>query len=221
VRSFPLLYFISKSYILNCGPDSQSLGRKFPLRWAPWAPWKTTRIFDRRRIPEGGPTAVERSHTTMPHTRAEVIKRATLEFKRLDRLVARLTPAEWRQRVPRAETKDPWTVKDSLAHITHWKAGVALSARGQRRPAEERGLNITDGNRLVYARWRRRSARDVLAWHRQVQADLLAALQEAPSEWFSRPSRGGDWPFDLDGHSAEHRVKDIQRALAKRKTKAR
>jgi hypothetical protein len=153
----------------------------------------------------------------MRHTRAEVIKRATLEFRRLDRLVAKLTAAQWKTRVPRPETKDPWTVKDSLAHITHWKAGVARSARRQRAPAGESGLNITDGNRRIYLRWHRRSPREVLAWHRQVHRDLMAALREAPSDWFTRPSRGPDWPFDLDHHSAEHRVKDIQAALTKTK----
>jgi hypothetical protein len=119
--------------------------------------------------------------------------------------------------VPRAETKDPWTVKDTLAHITHWKANVARSARRQPRPLEERGLNITDGNRLIYRRWHNRSPQEVLAWHREVQKDLLTALRAAPNEWFSRGDRGPDWPFDLDGHSAEHRSKDIERALRRGK----
>jgi hypothetical protein len=157
----------------------------------------------------------------MRHTRAEVIKRANREFRLLDKLVAGLAAAEWKKAVPRAETKDPWTVKDVLAHITHWKEGVTLSARGERRPREESRLNITDGNRLVYRRWRGRSAREVLLWHRKVHVDLLAALRAAPDRWYSRRDRGPDWPFDLDGHSAEHRVKDIQRALAKGKSKAR
>ncbi len=156
----------------------------------------------------------------MTHTRDEVVKRTIREFRLLDRLVSSLTPAEWRKPVPRPETKEPWTVKDALAHITYWKSGVALAARGQRRPAEMRGLNITDGNHLVYARYHKRPPREILEWHRQVQADLLKALQEAPDEWFSRPSRGDNWPYDLDGHSAEHRVKDIQQALAKGKAKA-
>lgn len=155
----------------------------------------------------------------MRHTRAEVIKRANREFRLLDKLVAGLAAADWKKTVPRPETKDPWTMKDVLAHITYWKLGVALSARGQRRPSEESRLNITDRNHLVYKRYHARAARDVLAWHRQVQADLLGALRAAPDEWFSRPSRGDNWPFDLDGHSAEHRVKDIQRALAKGKGK--
>ena len=153
----------------------------------------------------------------MRHTRAEVIKRENREFKLLDRLVGGLTAAEWKKMVPRAETKDPWTVKDTVAHITHWKEGVTLSARGERRPREESRLNITDGNRLVYTRWRRRSAREVLTWHRQVHVDLLAALRAAPDRWYSRRDRGPDWPFDLDGHSAEHRIKDIEASVTRRK----
>jgi hypothetical protein len=151
----------------------------------------------------------------MTHTRDEVIKRTIREFRLLDRLVAGLTAAEWRQAVPRPETKERWTVKDALAHITYWKAGVALSARGQRRPPEVRGLNITESNHLVYIRYHRRPPREVLEWHRQVEADVLRALRAAPDDWFSRPSRGDNWPFDLDGHSAEHRIKDIERALHK------
>ncbi len=154
----------------------------------------------------------------MTHTREEVIKRAIREFRLLERLVAVLTPAEWRKPVPRPETKERWTVKDALAHITYWKSGVTLAARGERRPPEVRGLNITEHNHLIYTRYHKRPPREVLAWHRQVQADLLKALREAPEEWFTRPSRGDNWPYDLDGHSAEHRLKDIRQALAKRKT---
>ncbi len=153
----------------------------------------------------------------MRHSRDEVTRRTIREFGLLDRLVASLTDEDWKLRLPRPETKDPWTVKDALAHITHWKADVARAARRQPKPPEERGLNITDGNRLVYRRWHNRSPREVLAWHRKVQEDVLAALREAPDQWFSRPSRGDDWPYDLDGHSSDHRVKDIERALAKRK----
>ncbi len=104
-------------------------------------------------------------------------------------------------------------MKDALVHITHWKADVARSARRQPIPTEERGLNISDGNHLVYVRWRHRSPQDVLAWHRQVQKDVLLALREAPDKWFNRTGRRAEWPFDLDGHSTYHRVKDIEQAL--------
>jgi len=151
----------------------------------------------------------------MRHTRALVIKRTKREFELLDRLVAKLSAADWKRPLPRRETKDPWTVKDALAHITYWKADMARRARGLPPPPEERGLNINQGNRLVYLRWRRRSPKEVLAWHRKVQEDVLAALRAAPAEWFSRKGRGPDWPYDLDGHSADHRVRDIERAVTK------
>jgi hypothetical protein len=55
----------------------------------------------------------------MRHTRREVLDRTRREFARLDRLVARLRLADWNRRVPRPPTRDPWTVKDALAHIVY------------------------------------------------------------------------------------------------------
>ena len=55
------------------------------------------------------------------HTREEVIQRTFWEFERLDRLVNNLIAEDWNRLLARPETKDPWTVKDALAH-THWKA---------------------------------------------------------------------------------------------------
>lgn len=150
----------------------------------------------------------------MHHKREEVIGRTIQEFELLDHLVANLSDEEWDRALRRSESKDPWTVKDALAHITHWKADVARSARRQPRPVESK-LSINEGNHLVYLRWHDRSPQDVLAWHRQVHQDVLAALQEAPEEWFNGKERGPDWPGDLDGHSAYHRLKDIEAALNK------
>jgi hypothetical protein len=36
-------------------------------------------------------------------------------------------------------------------------------------------------------------------------------------EWFSIKERGPEWPFDIEGHSAYHRFKDIEQALVKGK----
>jgi hypothetical protein len=152
----------------------------------------------------------------MRHNREEVIQRTIQEFEVLDRLVASLTNEDWERLAPRPEAKEPWTVKDALAHITHWKADAARSARRQRRPPEERGLGANKVNHLIYVRWRDRSPQEVLAWHRQVQEDLLAALRAAPEAWFSGKERRSEWPYDLDGHAAFHRVKDIERALEAR-----
>ncbi len=76
---------------------------------------------------------------------------------------------------------------------------------------------MNDGNHLIYVRWRDRSPQEVLAWHRQVQEDVLAAAARAAPEGGSAArERRPEWPFDLDAHSAYHRVKDIQQALAAR-----
>jgi uncharacterized damage-inducible protein DinB len=151
----------------------------------------------------------------MRHTREEVIKRTIQEFKLIDDLVSSLTDEDWNRLLTRPETKDPWTVKDALAHITHFKADVVRKIKKQPKPVEVKGLSETDENHLIYARWRDRSPQKVLAWHRQVQGDVLAALQDAPEEWFSNRERRPEWPFDLDGHSSYHRVKDIEHALKK------
>ena len=152
----------------------------------------------------------------MRHNREEVIQRTIREFELLDHLVASLKNEDWEQLLPRPGDKDPWTVKDGLAHIAHWKVDVIRSIRGQRRPPGERGLGETETNHLIYLRWGDRSPQEVLAWHRQVQEDLLIALREAPEEWFSGRDRKPEWPYDLDGHSTWHRVRDLERALATR-----
>ena len=118
----------------------------------------------------------------MRHSRKEVIKRTIREFKLLDDLVSSLTNEDWNRLLSRPETKDPWTVKDALAHVTHFKADVVRKIKKQPIPVEVKGLSETDENHLIYARWRDRSPQEVLAWHRQVQDDVLAALQGAPEE---------------------------------------
>ena len=115
----------------------------------------------------------------MRHTREEVVERTIREFELLDQLVAGLRDEEWNRPVRRPEGKDPWTVKDALVHITHWKANTARVARKQRRPPEERGLETNDYNHLIYERWRDRAPREVLAWHRHVQEDLRRAARGA------------------------------------------
>jgi uncharacterized protein (TIGR03083 family) len=150
----------------------------------------------------------------MRHSREEVIERVTREFEQLDRLVSGFSDEDWRRPAPRPETKDPWTIKDSLAHITYWKANTVRVIRKQRRPAEERGLEFHEMNRFIWQRWRDRSPEEVLDWHRQTQRELLTALDAAPDEYFSGKEHGDEWPFDVDGHSAFHRVRDLEAAIS-------
>ena len=149
----------------------------------------------------------------MRHTRKEVVKRARREFAKLDHLVAHLRPADWSRRVPRPSTRDAWTVKEALAHIVYWKEHTARVIRGERRPPEMRGLDVDQINRLIYQRWRRRRPSEVLEWHRRAHDDVLRTLLRTPEAWFGRRERSAQWPLDFDGHSAAHRVKDIDGAL--------
>jgi hypothetical protein len=157
----------------------------------------------------------------MRHTRRAVIARTRREFARLDRLVSRLRPGDWTRPVPRPDTRAPWTVRDALAHIVYWKAHTARVIRGERRLPEMRGLDIEGINRRVYEQWRRRPPRVLVAWHRAVHADVLRTLERTPAAWFGRRERSPAWPADLDGHSAAHRTRDIEAALADRRPAGR
>lgn len=148
------------------------------------------------------------------HTREEVIERTIREFVILDRLVAGLSHED--HEVPLLfgpEALDRWTVKDALVHITYWKADVARIARRQRRPPEVRRAMGDDPNHFVYLSWRDRPPQEVVAWHRQVHEDVLAALRAAPETWFSSKKARTWWPPNIDHHPAQHR-RDIEKALA-------
>jgi hypothetical protein len=150
----------------------------------------------------------------MRHTRQEIIGRTQREYEQLDALVRRLTPEDWDLRVPRPETRAPWTVKDALAHVVYWKAHTARVFRGERRPPELRRLEVPQINDVVYEQWRERPVQDVVAWHRKVHSDVMRTLEALPEEWFSRREHAPGWPGDFDGHSAAHRLKDIEAALS-------
>jgi len=150
----------------------------------------------------------------MRHTKKDVTARTIREFDELDQLVARLHPTDWDRLVPRPETRDPWTVKDALVHIVYWKTHTARVIRGERRPPEARGLDVTQLNHLVWTQWRDRAPVDVIGWHRAVHADVMRTLAATPEEWFGRRAHSAEWPLDFDGHSTAHRLKDILGGLS-------
>src|SRR2546427_9841897 len=138
----------------------------------------------------------------MRHTRKDVTERTQREFRLLDRLVKRLKPADWRRRVPRPETKDPWTVQEALAHIIYWKQHSAHVFRGEKRPSEMRGLEVNQINALIYRRWRNRRPADVVAWHRRDQGRMGHIPQTRPR---GRSLGGGRRPPEPPGARAPPR----------------
>jgi hypothetical protein len=157
----------------------------------------------------------------MRHTRESVLERVTSEFALLDESVSKLKPADWKRPVGRPESKDPWTLKDALAHVTHWKAESVRVIRREKRSEGSAALakmTINESNHRIYDEWKDKPVKDVLAWHRQVQDELVAAIREAPEAWFSSRDRKEQWPFDAVGHSVEHRRKDLEPVLPQART---
>jgi hypothetical protein len=151
------------------------------------------------------------------HTRASVIKRVEAEYKALDKVVKRLTPADFRRPAMREEAPIRFTAKDVLAHISAWKAWQARAMVGDkspRRPFEPpKTSNVNDTNAGIYRRSHRTPATTIVAEHRAAHRAMLKALRAAPGEYFAR-RRSAQWPFDGVGHVAEHRRKHLEPLVA-------
>lgn len=149
------------------------------------------------------------------HTRRATIARVEAEYRALDRVVRRLGAVGLARPVPgfgeRARIRrEMWTKKDALAHIVEWKRHQVRGLRRERSDPELRGLPIERKNRVLYDRWRRRSVREVIAYHRAVHRDVRAALRALPEGYFSKPARSPIWPNDLVGHAAGHRRRHLE-----------
>ena len=153
----------------------------------------------------------------MKHTRASVIARTTAEHQALDRIVRKLTPADFRKPAMREEAPIRFTVKDVLAHISAWRWNeerVLTKRKGPRRPYDPPKTGaIKDTNAGIYRRSHRTSAATIVAEHRAAQRAVLKALRALPDGYFDR-ERSAQWPFDLVGHVAEHRRKHLEPLIA-------
>lgn len=148
------------------------------------------------------------------HTQRATISRVEREYRALDRVVRRLgqrLAAEVPGFGARARIKrERWTGKDALAHIVAWKHHQLRTLRRERHDTTIRGKPIAVQNRILYRRWHRRSVREVVAYHRSVHRDVVAALRARPESYFNDPPRSPIWPNDLVGHAAEHRQRHLE-----------
>lgn len=153
----------------------------------------------------------------MRHTRQRTIARVEAEYLALDRVVRQLG-SRLREPVPgfgaRARIKrERWTGKDALAHIVAWKQHQLRTLRRETHDASMRGKPIDVQNRMLYRRWHRRTVREVIAYHRAVHRDVMAALRAQPQSYFAEPPRSPQWPNDLLGHAAGHRERHLEPLL--------
>lgn len=160
----------------------------------------------------------------MKHTRASVIRRVEAEYRALDRIVRRLTPADLGRPAMREAAPIRFAAKDVLAHITAWKAKQARTIardRSPRRPFEPpKGSTVNDTNAAIYRRSHRTPAKTIVAEHRAAHRAMLEALRGAPAEYFAK-RRSEHWPYDGVGHVAEHRRKHLLPLVAPTARRAR
>lgn len=155
----------------------------------------------------------------MTHTRASVIKRVEAEYKALDAVVRKLTPADLRKPAMREEAPIRFTAKDVIAHVNAWQwrqARVTAKDKSPEKPYEPPRLgNIKDINAAIYKRSHRTAAKTIIAEHRAAHRAMLKALRAAPRDYFAK-QHSAQWPFDAIGHVAEHRRKHLEPLLLRR-----
>ena len=164
----------------------------------------------------------------MKHTRASVIKRVEDEYRALDKIVKRLTPADFRRPAMREEAPTRYTAKDVLAHINAWKwrqVRVVLKDKSPLRayepPQSSNGTStIRDTNVGIYRRSHGTPASTIVAEHRAAHRAMLKALRAAPADYFAT-KRSERWPFDAVGHVEEHTRKHLEPLAAARERAAR
>ena len=148
------------------------------------------------------------------HTKLATLGRVVAEYRALDRIVRALGPRGLERDIPgfgaRARIRrERWTAKDALAHIVEWKRQALRALRKERSDPALRGLKIDRKNRALYERWHGRAAADVIAYHRVVQRDVVAAMRALPETYFAK-RRSPIWPNDLVGHAAWHRRRHLE-----------
>ncbi len=150
----------------------------------------------------------------VPHTKRATMARVEKEYRALDRAVRRLDSAGLEGEVPGFGARgrirrEHWLRKDALAHIVEWKRQRLRALRKKRSDPDLVGLPIDRKNRVPYDRWHRRSAHDVVAYHRAIHRDVMTAMRALPEAYFAK-RRSPIWPNDLVGHSAAHRRRHLE-----------
>jgi hypothetical protein len=118
--------------------------------------------------------------------REEVLRRLSLEHRRLMNTFARLTPEQW----VAPSAVGTWTAKDVLAHLIFWNEYVIGEVQ-----AATNGIpyiypeGTTDEiNERAVARYQDRSAEDVHHTFEQTYSELLSCIERLPKSAFEADS---------------------------------
>lgn len=153
--------------------------------------------------------------TTVMHNKRETMARVEKEYRALDRVVRGLGARGLEADVPgfgaRARIRrERWTRKDALAHIVEWRRNALRALRKETSDPDLKGLKIDRQNRRLYERWHSEPARAVVAYHRKIHRETMAAMRALPPAYFAKRF-SPLWPNDLIGHSRDHRERHLER----------
>ena len=140
--------------------------------------------------------------------KVEFVNALQAQRERLEAALAGLSEAQ----ITKPGANGQWSVKDLLAHLTHWEQGMVDNleriARGEAIQDDEGGT-VDATNDQVYVRNRERPLADVLADFRETHRRLLDTLQalleetlDGPSPYESQDGRRL-WQY-VAGESLEH-----------------
>jgi hypothetical protein len=153
----------------------------------------------------------------VPGSKSELMSVIAREWDLLMEVVSRLDESQMT-----AADEGGWSPKDNLAHLAEWM-NVLMGYHLNRRPAHEvlgvseevtKGWDMEVINPVLFERNRDRSMEDVLAWLRQVYAELVGKLESMSFEELLAPRHADDpekrpvllWVLgDTSEHFAEHR----------------
>jgi hypothetical protein len=154
----------------------------------------------------------------VPGSKHELLAIITREWSQLMNVVSKLEKAN------KLTTRDAggWSPKDNLAHLAEWMS-VMMGYHMDRRPSHEvlgvsedvtKGWDMEIINPVLFNRNKDRSIEDVLAWLKQVYAEVIGKLDAMTFEDLMTPRHADDpqkrpllmWVIgDTSDHFAEHR----------------
>lgn len=126
---------------------------------------------------------------TIPQTKAELLARIAEGRAALEQALGRLSEAQLT-----TPATSGWAIKDHLAHLAAWEAGIAALLQHQPRWAamglDEAAISqhkMDDWNEIVYQQNRERSLAEVRHYFAESHRQLVAAVEHLSEEELVKP----------------------------------
>jgi hypothetical protein len=125
-----------------------------------------------------------------PQNKSELLERMEQARTRLEQAIGRLSEAQ----LTTSQPDSGWTIKDHLAHLAAWEAGIAALLQRQPRweamgvdEATAENHEMDDLNDIIYRQQKDRSLAEVKAYFDAAHRQMLAALNRLSDEELFKP----------------------------------